>query len=113
MAQLTPSETSSERVGASDRTALKLRRFRFASVANLDTFNSRIHTVVDFAIGGASVGTANAFTQVVTDGLSPNVLSMPKNIRAIYDDISGFGEFVFNVTTGPATGVDLFVWSND
>lgn len=111
LAALTVSQTSTERVFASDRTNLELRRFRFASVANGDTFESKIHSVVDFAVGGAAIGTANASSQTVADGYSPNLLVMPKNIKASYDDVSGTGTFTFNVTSGPATLVDLFVWS--
>ena len=111
LAALTVSQTTPERVNAADRSNLKLRRFRFASVANADTFASGIHSVVDFAIGGAAIGTANASTQAVTDGYSPNALVMPKAIKATYDDVGGTGEFTFAVTSGPATLVDLFVWS--
>ena len=111
LAALTVSETATQRVFATDMKGLVMRRFRFASVGNGDTFVSNIHSVVDLAVGGAAIGTANASTQAVAEGYSPNVLTMPKNIRASYDDLGGNGLFTFNVTTGPATLVDLFVWS--
>lgn len=111
LAVLTVSQTSTERVFASDRQDKVLRRFRFASVGTGDTFDSKLHSVIDFAIGGAAIGTANASTQAVTDGYSPNLLAMPKAIKANYDDSGGVGTFTFTVTSGPATLVDLFVWS--
>jgi hypothetical protein len=113
LAAITPSVLTGEQVGARDLSGLKMRRFRFASIATGDTFSSYIHDVVDFAIGGGGIGSANSSTQIVTDGYSPNLPTMPKAIKAIYDDVAGLGEFTFTVTSGPSTNTDLFVWSRN
>ena len=111
MAAITPSVTSGEYVGATDYNRLKLRRFTFASIATADTFASNIHDIVDFAIGCGGIKGANNTTQTVSDGYSPNIPSMPKVMKAVYDDVAGAGTFTFTVTSGPATNIDLFVWS--
>lgn len=100
-------------VGAVNLAGRKLRRFRFASIANADTFDSKLHNIVEFAVGTGGIGGANDGTQAVADGYSPSTLGLPKAIRAVFDDSAGLGQFTFTVTTGPATNVDLFVWSAD
>lgn len=111
MGAITPSVTSGESIGANDLSRLKLRRFRFSSIANNDTFASYIHSVVTYAIGPGSIGGSNDTVQAVADGYSPSLLAMPKNIKAVFDDIDGTATFTFSVTSGPATNIDLFVWS--
>ena len=111
MAAATQTTLSPELTGCVDLNGLKLRRFRFSSITTTNTFDSKIHNVVEFAVGCGGLSSANNSTQAVADGYSPNILGMSKAIKVTYDDVAGLGQFGFIVTSGPATNVDLYVWS--
>lgn len=86
MAAATQSTQTAEDVGAQNLAGARLKRFRFSSISDTNTFASGINSVVAYAVFSGA--------------------------KAIYATHSA-GTFTFTVTSGPATDAILYVWSLD